>query len=168
MVRLMILIGLACGGGMVAAAPAEVSTPAPVIYLEDNLDEIKNLGYCLDTVGRGLSDRMHAHSCKPQGGDVQFIYDEDAKRIASHAFPGLCMEIGADGDFGLLECSETPAQTVVFDSETGLLHPGAIEELCIGTGPDSRQAGPFQSRDLVVSPCSELEDELKTWVVVAE
>lgn len=168
MVRLILLIGLACGGGMVAAAPAEVPTPAPVIYLEDNLDEVQNLGYCLDTVGRGLSDRMHAHSCKPQGGDVQFVYDDEAKRIESHAFPGLCMEIGEDGGFRLLDCSESPAQTVVFDAETGLLHPGGIDELCIGTGPDSRQAGPFQSRDLVINACNALPSELKTWVVVAE
>lgn len=50
-----------------SAAPPDLKTPAPVIFLADNLDENQNLGFCIDTVGRGLSDRLHAHSCKPQG-----------------------------------------------------------------------------------------------------
>ena len=57
------------------AAPPELQTPAPVIYLADNLDEQDKLGWCIDTVGRGLFDRLHAHSCKPHGGDVQFKFD---------------------------------------------------------------------------------------------
>ena len=54
-----------------------IKTPSPVIYLENNLDEKDNLGYCLDTIGRGFADKLHAHSCKPRGGDVQFRYDYD-------------------------------------------------------------------------------------------
>ena len=45
----------------------QIRTPLPVIYLEDNLDEKDNLGYCIDTVGRGFAEKLHAHSCKPRG-----------------------------------------------------------------------------------------------------
>ncbi|NRB29925.1 MAG: hypothetical protein HRU27_04945, partial [Rhizobiaceae bacterium] len=63
------------------AADPDLKTPSPVIYLADNLDEKDNLGWCIDTVGRGLSDRLHAHSCKPRGGDVQFKFDAQTGQI---------------------------------------------------------------------------------------
>lgn len=53
----------------------ELRTPPPVIYLSDNLDEVDRLGWCIDTRGRGFSEHLQAHSCKPQGGDVQFQHD---------------------------------------------------------------------------------------------
>ena len=58
----------------IASIP-NIKTPAPVIYLEDNLGEKDQLGYCIDTKGRGFGEKLHAHSCKPRGGDVQFRYD---------------------------------------------------------------------------------------------
>ena len=70
-----------------------IKTPSPVIYLENNLDEKDNLGYCLDTIGRGFADKLHAHSCKPRGGDVQFKYGYDQKRIQSATFEGKCVEV---------------------------------------------------------------------------
>jgi hypothetical protein len=54
--------------------PPEVKTPAPVIFLADNLNEPEKLGWCIDTKGRGFSEVLHAHSCKPHGGDVQFLF----------------------------------------------------------------------------------------------
>ena len=59
------------------AAPPELQTPEPVIYLADNIDEQDALGWCIDTLGRGWSEQLQTHSCKPQGGDVQFAYDSD-------------------------------------------------------------------------------------------
>ena len=44
------------------SAPPDLKTPTPVIYLADNLDEQDNLGFCIDTVGRGFAERLHAHS----------------------------------------------------------------------------------------------------------
>ena len=37
------------------SAPPELQTPEPVIYLADNIDEKDNLGWCIDTLGRGWS-----------------------------------------------------------------------------------------------------------------
>ena len=65
-----IILALLINANTGEAAPPELQTPAPVIYLADNLDEQDKLGWCIDTVGQGLSDRLHAHSCKPHGGDV--------------------------------------------------------------------------------------------------
>ena len=85
------LSNIICGLGIIASifssietqaqiiTPSEqmpkIKTPAPVIHLSNNLDEKDELGYCIDTIGRGRSDRLHLHSCKPEGGDVQFTLD---------------------------------------------------------------------------------------------
>ncbi len=45
------------------AAPPELQTPEPVIYLADNIDEKDNLGWCIDTLGRGWSEQLQTHSC---------------------------------------------------------------------------------------------------------
>ena len=62
-----------CYSSLVLAVSPNLQTPSPVIYLSDNLDEERNLGYCLDPRGRGFSERLHAHSCTPRGGDEQFL-----------------------------------------------------------------------------------------------
>ena len=74
----------------VNAAPPELQTPEPVIYLADNIDEKDELGWCIDTLGRGWSEQLQTHSCKPQGGDVQFSYNKETRQIASVEFPGKC------------------------------------------------------------------------------
>ena len=96
-VALLLLLGLPAAA---YAAPPDLRTPAPVIYLADNLDEQDGLGWCIDTRGRGFSDRLHAHSCKPRGGDVQFRYDEAARRIASATFAGKCAALLAPAAAG--------------------------------------------------------------------
>ena len=53
----------------VIAAPPDLRTPAPVIHLADNLDEADDLGWCIDTIGRGLSDRLHAQRCLSVGAN---------------------------------------------------------------------------------------------------
>jgi len=72
------------------AAPPELQTPEPVIYLADNIDEKDNLGWCIDTLGRGWSEQLQTHSCKPQGGDVQFFYNKETRRwnfpVSAHHF----------------------------------------------------------------------------------
>ena len=57
--------------GITKAEPPILQTPAPVIFLADNLDEPDHLGFCIDTVGRGKSDRIHVHSC------MQFVFYGD-------------------------------------------------------------------------------------------
>ena len=46
----------------VSGSKPQIRTPLPVIYLEDNLDEKDDHGYCIDTVGRGFAKNyMHIH-----------------------------------------------------------------------------------------------------------
>lgn len=160
------------GMGAATANPTNMQTPAPVIYLKDNLDEKDNLGFCIDTVGRGQSDRAHIHSCKPQGGDVQFIHEVETGHIMSAEYDNLCLEVVPTSDdnveFHLSTCDNKPLQNFTFDEETAELHLTDDYSLCLAAGDASRSAGPFMSRDLQLHTCNDLDDTLKQWVVVAK
>lgn len=163
----IILIFLGTVMATASAAQVDVQTPAPVLHLADNLQEADDLGWCIDTVGRGFAEDLHMHSCKPQGGDVQFTYLPLTQRIASVAFDGKCMElIGADVSiaFGLRDCSETAAQTFVFTPETGRISPINMPDQCLAAGEQIREAGPFQSRDLIIAPCSDVTEGRLRWI----
>lgn len=155
-----------------AAAP-DLKTPAPVIYLADNLDEKDKLGWCIDTLGRGFSEKLQAHSCKPQGGDVQFLYDEEKLHIASAEFAGKCVTLNNDpaqgATFDLLDCeSDDPTQKFIYGDETRTFHSQNHDSLCIAVGEVSRTAGPFMSRTLELVSCAETAPERLQWVIVAE
>ena len=64
----------------------DIQTKGTVIYLADNLNEEAKLGWCIDTYGRGFSDQLHSHSCKPEGGDTQFSFDVNSGMIQSVEF----------------------------------------------------------------------------------
>ena len=150
------------------SAPPDLQTPAPVIYLADNLDEQDNLGFCIDTVGRGFSERLHAHSCKPRGGDVQFDYDRS--RIVSATYAGKCATLQAPAaagvSLGLLDCSEASAgQIFDYDVDALEFRPGADRDLCLVVGAESRTAGPFMSRSLELAPCASTDAARKQWRV---
>ncbi|MEW7009759.1 ricin-type beta-trefoil lectin domain protein [Lentilitoribacter sp. EG35] len=157
--------------------PPNIQTPAPIIHLKDNLDEKDNLGFCIDTVGRGPSDRAHVHSCKPLNGstersDVQFIYDPETGHIMSAAYDNLCLEIVPTSDveveFHLSACENKPLQNFTFDTESSELHLTDDYALCLAAGQTSRSAGPFMSRDLQLNDCDDLDPALKQWVVVSK
>lgn len=164
--KLLILIFVAAAPQALADAPA-LQTPAPVIYLADNLAEPDGLGWCIDTVGRGFAETLHAHSCKPQGGDVQFRYDPERQQIQSVEFAGKCMTLTAPGDpavpFGLLDCSKDVVQRFTF--EDGRFSPVSDPMRCVAVGPESRSAGPFHSRDLTLVPCERGLSEQLTWAI---
>jgi hypothetical protein len=148
----------------------QLQTPAPVIYLADNLDEKDNLGWCIDTLGRGWSEQLQTHSCKPRGGDVQFSFNEETRQIMSVEFPGKCAtlhEAAAEGvSFDLLDCSaESENQLFVYNAETLEFMPEGDHSLCITAGAESRSAGPFMSRELELAPCDSTDASLKQWVV---
>ena len=150
------------------SAPPDLKTPTPVIYLADNLDEQDNLGFCIDTVGRGFSERLHAHSCKPRGGDVQFDYDRS--RIVSATYAGKCATLQAPAaagvSLGLLDCSEASAgQIFDYDVDAMEFRPGADRNLCLVVGAESRTAGPFMSRSLELAPCASTDAARKQWRV---
>ena len=87
----IIALSLAIFGAPALAEPPKVQTPAPVIYLADNLDEQDNLGWCIDTLGRNFIERLQAYSCKPQGGDVQFSFNTDRDQIQSVEYSEFCI-----------------------------------------------------------------------------
>jgi hypothetical protein len=152
------------------AAPPELQTPGPVIYLADNIDEKDNLGWCIDTLGRGWSEQLQTHSCKPQGGDVQFSYDKDTRQIASVEFPGKCATLhepaAAGVSFDLLDCSSTSAeQLFMYNADTSEFMPEGDHSLCIAAGDASQSAGPFMSRVLHLAPCASTDAILKAWIV---
>lgn len=152
---------------IVSSEPAQVQTPSPVIYLADNLNEEAGLGWCIDTVGRGLSDALHAHSCKPRGGDVQFRYDKASNQIASVTFADKCLvalKNNVGSGFGLFQCdSAEPNQKYHYQAGSfQLVHNDA---LCIAVGKEIRSAGPFQSRDLVLASCTDTETVRLKWTV---
>ena len=152
------------------AAPPDLQTPAPVIHLADNLDEADDLGWCIDTIGRGLSDRLHAHSCKPRGGDVQFRLSETTGQIASVAFEGKCMANLHPEDpsepLGLVDCdAAASAQRFIYDPGSMTIRPSFDDTKCLSVGADSRSAGPFMSRNLRFSECSEAQNLFQQWIV---
>ena len=167
-----ILTGLALSGPVLAASP-NIDTPAPIIHLADNLDEKDNLGWCIDTVGRGFSDRLHAHSCKPANrphGDVQFRYDTQTRQIMSAEFANKCAELLAPatvgGKLGLLDCSTNSAlQKFDYDVSNKTIRIAGSQNICLAVAPTSRKAGPFMSRDLVLEQCDSTATKFKQWVI---
>lgn len=109
----------------------------PVIYLADNLDEQDQLGWCIDTLGRGFQEKLQTHSCKPasEGGtDTQFSYDANSGQIRSVPYKGKCMTF-AEPDhetvpFHLLDCKDE----IRLNSLTMIKHhsksiPGVIQPI---------------------------------------
>ena len=159
-----------CSGLVLAGSP-NLQTPSPVIYLADNLDEEKNLGYCLDTRGRGFSERMHAHSCKPRGGDVQFIYQRESSQIRSATFDGKCIvvlgEAKAGSKFGLVDCSnKDKLQNFEYVEATSEFRSSMNKSLCVSVGKESRRAGPFMARYLRLSICQSTQPKYKQWLIL--
>ena len=154
-----------------AAAP-DIRTEGPVIHLADNLDEKDNLGWCIDTLGRGRSDSLQAHSCKPGGSsglDVTFTYEAASGQIRSAAYDDQCATLnpeGADPRFGLVDCdADDAAQAFDYDAETGRLSPRGQGEQCVVVGAASISAGPYMSRVLDLADCEATPAELRSWVV---
>ena len=149
--------------------PPKVKTPAPVIFLADNLNEPENLGWCIDTKGRGFSEVLHAHSCKPHGGEGQFLFDQGSGQIKSIAFANKCATISSlapSGTFGLYNCNvESASQIFKFNSQNGEFHPQDNTDLCITVGETSKSAGPFMSRKLYLARCDKTIGKFKKWVI---
>ena len=160
-----------CYSSLVLAASPNLQTSPPVIYLADNLDEERNLGYCLDTRGRGFSERMHAHSCKPRGGDVQFIYRRESSQIRSATFDGKCIvvlgEAKAGSKFGLVDCSnKDKLQNFNYVEATLEFRSSMNKSLCVSVGKESRRAGPFMARYLRLSICQSTQPKYKQWLIL--
>lgn len=141
-----------------------------MIHLADNLGEAALLGWCIDTEGRGLSDQLHAHSCKPTGDDVLFSFAPDTGRIESVTYSGLCMAYSAPENaanpFGLITCDDTdPNQRFFYDAASMQIHLTADEAKCVTVSATIDDAGPFQSRDLILAACDGLKPSFGQWVI---
>ena len=160
--------------GVTLADRPELKNSGPIIHLADNLDEPDELGYCIDTQGRGRTERAQLHSCKPdsedsRNRDVLFSLDEATGRIEHEEYAGTCLTVnapGAETELGLLPCrDDDPRQRFAHDDESGTIHPADDSTLCLSGGAESSAAGPFMSRPLVIRGCDEVEPSLRTWVV---
>lgn len=150
------------------AQPPALQTPSPVIYLADNLDEKDRLGWCIDTLGRGFAERLQAHSCKPQGGDVQFLIDEQTRQIRSVEYPEYCMahQPNDESTFALVTCDAAASdQRFIYYPEDRTIRTAEDETTCVSVGENSRSAGPFMSRTLLLTNCDTTDGAFKEWVV---
>ncbi len=152
-----------------AEAP-DIQTKGTVIYLADNLNEEAKLGWCIDTQGRGFSDKLHSHSCKPGGGDTQFSFNETSGMIQSVEFKGKCMTLNnpedTDVPFGLLDCIDGEVtQQFIYDSDSMEFRIATDDSKCVAVAEPIIEAGPFQSRHLIFAPCADLSPGFKQWVI---
>lgn len=150
-------------------------TAGPIIHLADNLDEPDRLGWCIDTQGRGRSDALHVHSCKPDPTaekDVAFSYDTESGQIRSATYENRCAEVNAAGSeraLGLVDCEDgSAAQAFDYDPVHLSLHPRGDEATCLVAGAGSASAGPYVSRSLDLASCAETDASLRQWIVLAE
>ncbi|MEM1079057.1 MAG: hypothetical protein AAGI09_11055 [Pseudomonadota bacterium] len=175
-----LICALAVIGTFAFADAPQVPSDAPYIVLAKNLDEPNGYGFCLDTAGRGQTDLMQAHSCKPAAkddagnpvpNDTQFTYDAGSMRVEAVAFPGQCMQVLISpytAVFGLLDCDDHPSQKFVLSPDDGTLRMNEDQTMCVSLGSETLEAGPWSRRDIALTPCDETEDELKQWTFVVE
>lgn len=152
-----------------AQAP-DIKTQGPIIHLADNLQEEAMLGWCIDTDGRELTDLLHAHSCKPSGDDVLFSYSPQSGMIASATYENKCMAFNAPENavnpFGLIDCDDTAAnQKFSYDAQSLEMRLGTDATQCLTVSPVIDNAGPYQSRDLILASCDTLEPSFKQWII---
>lgn len=170
--HLLLTMLLGAPAATFAAAP-DLQNTGPIIFLADNLDEADGLGYCIDTKGRGLTEGIQLHSCKPdsnnsQNRDVLFRMNRETGRIEHAEYAGYCITLNDENaatDLGLYACGDSDAQQFTYDPGTGEIHPGGDRILCLVGNAESNTAGPFMSRTLDVHACSDADPALKTFVV---
>ena len=153
------------------ANPPIIQTPSPVIHLANNLDEQDQLGYCIDTRGKGFNEELHAHSCKPSGGDVQFFYNKETLQICSVGYIGFCIEMPGGASKGmslrLVESNMSSSdQKFIYNEDSGEFVPEANLTLCLAVGETSAAAGIYMSRSLTLELSSETDVKLKQWVIL--
>lgn len=166
---------------LLMAAEPNVPTAPPYIVLSDNLDEPNGYGFCIDTYGRGHSELLQTHTCKPKapegsprnysGHDVRFEYNSETDKIQSYAFEGLCMQgLLAKGksELALLECSDAKHQGFIYKEEDQTFRLKADTSYCLAVTSQTQEAGPWVKRPLELIQCDEAEPSFMKWTVVSE
>ena len=148
------------------AAPTSTKTPPPYISLTDNLNEPKNVGWCLDLQGWGKSIKftdMQVHSCKDSGGDVNFFpangMIKGAADADSHCVKVQKAETGAGLDAPTCDTSD-PLQKFVYCTD-GTIRTN--ENLCLVAGETIHKAGSWSARDLAIEDCEKATESLRQW-----
>ena len=147
-----------------------IQSPDPIIYLADNLDEQDKLGFCIDTDGKGFSDSLQVHSCKPNGDDVLFYYDEKTQQICSATYPGFSAAMIDGPKVGMMinlvkSDPESSEQKFIYNKESGEFRPKANTKLCLAAGNESDDAGPYMSRTLSLQLRESTDKSLKNWII---
>ena len=145
----------------------------PSISLTDDSGEPDGKGMCPDIAGFGSGlncERLQAHSCKPQGSDTQFGYDQSTQSIFSINYSANCDETntGAKGgcvaavdgvielgaSLRLSECDGSLAQQFVYapNGQLQLTAPDG-EYFCLAAGSEVRAAGRYWASDLLLGDC---------------
>ncbi len=179
MTKLFVASSLILSPSILMAAEPNVPTAPPYIVLSDNLDEPNGYGFCIDTYGKGHSELLQTHTCKPKpeegsprdhsGHDVRFEYNSETNQIQSYAFEGLCMQgLLATGksELALLECSDAKHQGFVYSEEDQTFRLKADMSYCLAITTETQKAGPWVKRPLELAQCDEVEPKLMKWTVV--
>ena len=158
-----------------SAAPTSTKTPPPYISLTDNVDEPKNVGWCLDLQGWGTSIEftdMQVHSCKDDGGDVNFFPEngmiKGAVDAATHCvkaqnvFGGAVMT-GSSLDAPTCDATD-PLQKFVYCTD-GTMR--IQEDQCLVAGATIQEAGSWSARDLTIEKCEKVTALLRQWSYTA-
>ena len=134
--------------------------------LEDPLDEPEF--YCVDVAGFGASlnvnGPLQAHTCKPGADDEMFAFNRPSLGQLYLVEHDLCLE-AEGGIVYVRSCSESPLQRFTYgDDKTFRLES---DGLCLAVaGGEGQPAGgrSHLRRDLLLSPCAEVEPGLSRWV----
>lgn len=73
----------------------------------------------------------------------------------------------ADPAFGLRDCeTDNTNQSFVYDVATQAISPATDTKFCVVVAPESRQAGPFMSRSLLMAECGATDATLREWTIL--
>ena len=70
--------------------------------------------------------------------------------------------------FALLECSDSPRQSFVYDDTDKTLRLSEDKERCVSVSSETEAAGPWVKRSLTLQNCEEVDASLKQWSVIPE
>lgn len=156
------------------AEPPVLSATGPLIALADSLDQEQPVGWCIDTIGPGINEKLHTRDCSPdedvETRDFSFTFDAVSGRIASATFANKCISVKEDDNkssLRLFDCdSGDLAQVFKYNSEEMTFHPGASNSICLTVAKMSMDHGRFQSRPIALEECVVVDEKLRQWLII--
>lgn len=72
----------------------------------------------------------------------------------------------AENPFGLIACyAADPSQRFVHEVQSGRIRLGSDATQCVTVSASIDDAGSYQSRDLLLGACEDLDTSFTTWVI---